>query len=125
MSWDAHLAKLTSAVKCHAGLYGQDGVQWAGQASLTLPADELKYIIAGFANPNSLFAAGPKVSGVKFMATRSDGHLIVLKHGQDGVICKKTDKTVVICKFSEADCTPAQALIATESFADYLKSIHF
>ena len=124
-AWDAHLAKLTTAIKCNAGLYDLDGTQWAGHANLSLPADEIKYIISGFANPGQLFGNGPKVNGVKYMATRADDHLIILKHGIDGVVCKKSNKTVTICKFSENNVTPAQANIATANFADYMKSIGF
>ncbi len=125
MSWDAHLAKLNAAVKCHAALHGTDGVQWAGHAQLALPADEVKYIIAGFANPNSLFASGPKVLTVKHMATRADDHLIILKHGTDGLVAVKTAKTVIFCKFSENDVTPANANIATQNFGEYMKGIGY
>ncbi len=125
MSWDAHLEKLTKAIVCKAGLYGLDGVQWAGHAQLNLAADEVKYIIGGFANPGGLFAAGPKIGGVKHMTTRADDSLIILKHGTDGLVAVKTGKAVVFCKFSENDATPAQANIATQNFGDYLKGLGF
>jgi len=125
MSWDAHLAKLTTAVKCHAAMFGHDGVQWAGHASLAPPGDEVKYLIAGFSNPNSLFGAGPKLLGEKFMTTRADDHLIIGKHGTHGFVALKTSKTIVICYFDEQYVTPANANIATQNFGDYLKGIGF
>jgi len=124
-SWEAYLTKLTSAIKCNAGLYGLDGTQWAGHANLSLPADEVKYIISGFANPGQLFASSPKVNGVKYMTMKADDNSIILKHGIDGVVCKKSKRTVTICKFSESNVTPAQANIATSNFADLMKSINF
>ena len=123
--WDTHLTKLTSAIKCNAGLYGLDGTQWGGGRTLSLSTDEVKYIISGFANPSQLFVSGPKVIGVKYMTTRADDNLIILKHGIDGVVCKKSKHTVTICKFSENNVTPAQANIATSNFADYLKSFGY
>jgi hypothetical protein len=124
-SWEAHLTKLNSAIKCSPGLFGLDGAQWAGHAKLKLPADEVKYIISGFAKSGPLFASGPKLNGVKYMTTRADDNVIILKHGTDGVVCKKTQKTVIICKFSENDVTPAQAHIATLKFADHLKTLGY
>ena len=125
-SWEAHLAsKLTNASKCSGALYGLDSVQWAGQAQVKLPADEVKYIIAGFANPGSLFAAGPKVAGTKYMTTRADDHLIVLKHGTIGAVFVKSKQAVAACLFDESKMTPAQANIATQNFSDYLKGIGF
>jgi hypothetical protein len=122
-SWDAHLAKLTSAVKCTAGMWGLDGVQWAGSLKPT-PA-EIRTITTNFAKPETFFASGPTINGEKFMTTRADGTLLMLKHGTHGVVFVKTAKTFVGCKFDEADTTPAQALVATQNFGDYLKSIGF
>lgn len=126
MSWDAHLAKLSNSVKnSHCGLFGHDGVQWAGHAALPLPAEEAKYIIGGFSNPGSLFASGPKVQGEKFMCTRGDNSLIILKHGTKGLVALKTAKCVSMCKFDESDVTPANANIAVQKFGEYLKTIGF
>jgi len=102
-----------------------DATQWAGQASLALPADEVKYVINGFANPGTLFAAGPKVHGEKHMCTRGDASLIILKHGTHGVVACKSAKCVVVCTFDEAHYTPAQANVAVQNFSDYMKSIGF
>lgn len=123
--WDAHLAKLNAAVKCRAAMYGHDGIQWAGQSQLKLPADEIKYILQGFTNPNSLFQKGPTIEGLKYMTTRADSTLIMLKHGPQGAVFAKTPKTVVACRFDESATTPANANIAVGKFVDYLATIGY
>lgn len=124
-SWETNLAKLTSAIKCRGALYGHDAVQWAGRSQVTAAVDEVKYLLAGFANPASLFATGPKVETLKYMATRADGTVIVLKLGPKGCVFVKTAKTMIGCLFEEANVTPANALIATQKFASYIKSLGF
>jgi len=102
-----------------------DGVQWAGHQSLKASADEVKYINAGFGTPANLFASGPKLLGEKYMTTRADGNLIIGKHGTHGFVAVKSAKCFVICSFDETTVTPAQANIATQNFADYMKGLGF
>ena len=123
--WDAHLAKLTSTVKVKAGIFGLDHSQWAGKSTLTLPMDELKYIILGFDKSKDILRSGVKINGTTYMATKADNKIIVLKHGRDGAVCLKTVKAVIISKFNEADATPLQVVTASENFADYLKKLGF
>ena len=123
--WDAHLAKLTSAVKVKAGIFGLDHSQWAGKSTLTLPMDELKFIIMGFDKPNDILGSGTKINGTSYKATKADKTIMVLKHGRDGAVCYKTAKAVIISKFNEADATPAQVVTATQKFADYLKGLGY
>lgn len=122
--WDAHLAQLIRKVpKGKCAMFGHDGTPWTSSSSFN--ADEMKCLFAGFANPGSLFASSLQVDGVKFMTTRADDHLIILKHQQDGVIAIKTPKTYVVCHFNESDLTPAQANLAVQAFGDYLGSLGF
>lgn len=124
-SWDAHLARLTSAIKCKAALFGPDSVQWAGLSQLAPPTAEVRYIVAGFAKPGSLFAAGPTLLAVKYMCTRADAKVILGKRGSDGFVACAGLGTVTLCKFSEADVTPAQALVATQNFVAYMASLGY
>jgi len=59
------------------------------------------------------------------MTTRADDHLIILKHGTSGAVVVKSNQAVSFCYFNESDCTPAQANIATQNFADYLKGFNY
>jgi len=123
--WEAHLAKLTSAVKVKAGIFGLDHSQWAGKATFTLPMDELKYIISGFDKPEGIKGSGAKINGTTYKATKADKSIMVLKHGNDGIVCYKTAKAVIISKFNEADTTPVKVVKATQDFADYLKKLGY
>jgi profilin len=123
--WEAHLAKLSKAVKCRPALYGQDGVQWAGHAQVKATAEEIKYLVGGFKTPSVLFASGPKIEGEKYMTTRADERVVVIKHGTHGGVFIKTAKTIVACLFDEATVTPAAALVATNDFAQYMKKLGF
>jgi profilin len=124
-SWDADLFKLTSAIKCQAGLFGLDGEQWAGQMSLRVPASEIKIILAGFAKPVAIFGSWPMLQGVKYMCTRADHTLILAKHGADGFVAMKGVQTATVCKFNEGDVTPAQAEAAVQKFVAYLAELGF
>ena len=123
--WDAHLKQLTSAVKVKAGIFGIDHSQWAGKATLTLPMDELKYIILGFDKPDNIKGSGAKINGTTYKTIKADKNLMVFKHGMDGAVCYKTAKAVIVSKFNEADATPAQVVTATQKFADYLKKLGY
>lgn len=123
--WDAHLAKLTSVVKVKAGIFGLDHSQWAGKSTLTLPMEELKYIILGFGKPNEILGSGAKINGTTYIATKADKNIMLFKHGRDGAVCFKTAKAVIISKFNEADATPEQVVTATQKFAEYLKGLGF
>jgi len=125
--WDEHLAKLQQKVpKGRPGLFGHDGVQWAGQDKLKPSAAEMAAIVKGFADPQSLFAKGVTVEGVKYMATRADATIIIGKKATKGVVFAKGVKTIVGLAFDEADgVRPADALVAVQSFVDYLKGMGF
>ncbi len=123
-SWDAHLAKLNAVINCKAGMYGLDGTQWAGLAQLNLAPVEIQYIIAGFQNPGSLFAASPKLMGTKYMTTRADNNLIILKNASNGAVFVKSKQVVTAC-FFDSKITPASANVAAQNFAEYLKNIGY
>ena len=122
-SWEAHLKQLSTKVpKSKCALYGHDSTFWAGNR---FDAAEVKYIISGFGDPKILLASGPKLDGKKYMATRADDHLIVIKQGQDGALFLKTSRSVIACKFNEADITPANANIAVQAFGEQMKTLGF
>ncbi len=128
--WDAHINQIWAApmalpAQAQAAIYDHQGTQWTTVNVPVFAAGELQYIIAGFANPGSLFAAGPKVNGVKHMATRATDDLIVLKKETNGAVFVKCKQTVVAVVFKEDHCTPAAALVAAQKFGDYLKGMGY
>lgn len=125
--WDAHLAKLQETVaKGRPALFGLDGSQWAGQDKLAPSAAEMEAILKGFSDADALHAKGVSVEGSKYIATRTDGTLIIGRKGPKGVIFAKTPKAIVALAFDELDGnTPQSALTAVQSFVEYLKGLGF
>jgi len=126
MSWDAHLTKLNTALpKARNYLFGLDnGAQWAG-VNKDVTNVQIKIILAAFTDPAAVRAQGPTLSDVKYMITTTTEDVIIGKKGTKGFIAAKSFKGCVLTTFDEADCTPAQANIATQNFRDYLKGIKF
>lgn len=122
--WDAHLAQLISKTpNARCAMFGHDGTQWT--SSSIFNTAEIKALLDGFKNPASLFPAALAIEGVKFMTTRADDNLIVLKHQQEGVVAIKTTKTCVVCHFTENNLSAAQANLFVQAFADYLERMGF
>jgi len=127
MSWDGHLAKLTSAAKVQGYLVGLDGTKWAPAAPQAgdPTKDQLAVITAAFANAGPVRASGPILGATKYMITRADDQLIIGKKGTSGFIATKSAKSMQIALFDEANITPAAANIAVQKFSDYIKGIGF
>ena len=122
--WDDHMARLTGILP-DAGLFGHDGLKWAGPATFRPETAVVKSIVAGFTDATSLRASGPTLFGKKYMITRADDKFIFGKKGPAGFGAHKTLKTVVICTFDEEKITPGNVRIAVEKFGVYLHSIGY
>jgi Profilin len=124
--WDTHLAKLKDKQKfTFSAIYGVDGTQWTSTAFGQPTKLETDYLFSGFVNPNALFANGPTLSGIKYMATKVESNLIIGKKGSLGFVAFKSDKAIILGIFNESNISLATANLNILAFGSYMKSIGF
>jgi profilin len=77
-SWQPYVDKnlVGSGFIGKAAIFGLDGSKWAITAGFNVEPAEVKAIIAGFKDPNSIRASGIKAAGAKYFTLRSDDRSI-------------------------------------------------
>ncbi|KAF9963896.1 hypothetical protein BGZ70_007116 [Mortierella alpina] len=126
MSWQTYVdSNLVGTGKvAKAAIFGLDGSLWATSADFKVGGEEVKNLIAGFADTDNIAAKGLYFEGVKFVLLRSSADSIYARQGANGVCCCKTAKAVIVGYYNEniqsGDCT-----VTVEGLADYLRNSGF
>jgi profilin len=123
MSWqdyvDVQLKGSGSVAQaCIAGL---DGNVWAKSEEFNVLPEEIKKIVAGFADKDGVQMSGVRIGGEKFIYISSDDKLMRAKMGKRGLHIVKTKQAVVVALY-EDPVQPQQCAIVVEKLADYLIS---
>ncbi|KAL6053572.1 profilin, required for normal timing of actin polymerization in response to thermal stress [Balamuthia mandrillaris] len=121
MSWqtyvDTNLVGTGAVTK--GAIFGLDGSQWAVSPGFQPSAAEVKALIAGFSDNNSVRTNGLTVAGTKYLTIRADDRSIYGKKGATGVTCVKTTKAVLVGLYDDK-IQPGQCANVVERLADYL-----
>ena len=86
--------------------------------------EEVTALATAFKDTAYVQANGFTVGGDKFFAIRADDRSIYGKLGEDGVVCVRTNQTILIAHYSKP-VTAGEAIKVTEAMADYLVSVNF
>lgn len=124
-AWDPYVVKLHQYANCkQAGIFGlSDGVQWGGQLEFNPIATEVMAVIKGFNNPAILYANGPVLKGIKYMALEASQDIITLKNGTKVIYVAHSRKAVSFCLI-EGALNP-NARTGTMNFASFMTSVGF
>merc|ERR1712141_297586 len=126
MSWQSYVDDqlLNTKMVTHAVICGHDGNIWAKSADFVVTPEELKALIAKYADTSLLAQGGITVAGKKYMYLSSTDKVIRAKKGTSGVHAVKTTQTYILCVY-EDPIVPEQAASVTEKLGDYLIQVGF
>lgn len=126
MSWQQYVDQQLLATKMvsQAVICGHDGSIWAKSEGFTPTPDELKELLAKYADTSALAQNGVKIAGTKFMYLSSSDKVVRAKKGTSGIHTIKTTKALIVCLY-EDPIVPEQAAMVTEKLGDYLISVGF
>jgi len=122
MSWQAYIdtSLVGTGTVNEAAIFSKDGKDsWAVSSGFKITPDEIKSIIAGFANADPLWAEGFRVNGEKYMLIRADENSVIGKKGKEGIIAVRTKQALIIAHHPE-DVLTQSCTNTVESLATYL-----
>jgi len=126
MSWQAYVDNLVASQRVDKAILASragDSV-WAASAGFDPSGDELSNIAKGFDEPEFLQVNGLRIQGQKYFVVKIEDRSIYGKLGEDGVVCVRTNQTILIAHYSKP-VTAGEAIKVTEAMADYLVSVNF
>merc|ERR1711936_72250 len=115
MSWQSYVDDQLISTKMikNAVIAGHDGNIWAASAGFPVSVDELKSLLARYANTDELAMNGVIVGGTKYMFLSATDRVVRAKKGTSGVHCIKTVQALIVCVY-EDPVVPEQAATVTE-----------
>eukprot|EP01123_Difflugia_compressa_P010734 TRINITY_DN3_c0_g1_i4.p1 TRINITY_DN3_c0_g1~~TRINITY_DN3_c0_g1_i4.p1 ORF type:complete len:127 (-),score=35.88 TRINITY_DN3_c0_g1_i4:130-510(-) len=121
MSWQSYVDTnlVGTGLVSVAAIAGHDGSIWANTAGFNVTADEVKKLLAGFADPGPLRASGLFINGEKYLVLKADDRSIYGKKGTGGVVTVKTAQSILVGLYNEK-IQPGQCANVVEKLADYL-----
>ncbi|KAI6243944.1 Profilin [Aphelenchoides fujianensis] len=125
--WDAYITNLidsSEGIKRGAIVGLNDGAIWArsqGDAEFKATDVELRGLINGFNDINSVPAAGADLEGVHYVVPRVEENLIFGKKGRQGFFAAKTATAILIAVFEGEAAVGSAARTAVEKLAAYLQ----
>jgi hypothetical protein len=127
MSWAPHLASHKGAGKGHIGLYGQDGVSWASTDGFPLStADAVTMATRLFHKQTSeYYSGGLTVNSKKLFCVAADEEFVRFKTGSSCCVVYKHKASFHVFIFEEEHIRLADANIACDAFASYIKALGF
>lgn len=96
-----------------------DGDIWAKSNNFDITKEEILRVIHGFDDSNSIRGSGAILEGQKYIILTATDRTITAKKGQNGAVCVKTAKTVIISIYDHT-MQPGQTASVTEKLGDYL-----
>ncbi|KAG0266293.1 hypothetical protein BG011_002701 [Mortierella polycephala] len=121
MSWQTYVdSNLVGTGKVSKGaIYGLDGSVWATSPGFNVSGDEVKKLVAAFADSKNIAANGLFIEGVKYVYLRTVGDSIYARHSSTGVNITKAKTCILVGCYGEnmqaADCNNV-----VEGLAQYL-----
>ncbi|EFA83938.1 profilin I [Heterostelium album PN500] len=122
MSWQAYVDDQligTGQIAKAAILGGSDGSTWAIKPADFLKPGEGPALVALFKSPADVFSKGITIGGVKYMGIKGDPRSIYGKKGATGIVCVKTNQSIVVGYYNEMQ-QPGNAANVVEKLGDYL-----
>ncbi len=125
---DVHLAHLRSKVGPNPklamfGLYSPS--QWAGLDSMQPPAAEVSYLLRCLSSPQTAYANGPSLLGIKYMTVRADEVYLIAQKNADALIAGRGLQQFTVCQFKQTDISTSAVLAAMAAHLDYMRSLNF
>ncbi|ORE09358.1 Profilin/allergen [Rhizopus microsporus var. microsporus] len=126
MSWQAYVdTNLVGTGKvAQAAICGLEGGVWASSSGFQLQPSEIREIMEGFKNPDSVRANGLHIGNAKYFVIRADDKAIYIKKGNEGACIAKTGKAFLIGTYND-QMQPGQCNVVVEGLADYLISVGY
>merc|ERR1711936_357345 len=126
MSWQSYVDDQLISTKMieNAVIAGHDGNIWAASAGFPVSVDELKSLLARYANTDELAMNGVIAGGTKYMFLSATDRVVRAKKGTSGVHCIKTVQALIVCVY-EDPVVPEQAATVTEKLGEYLISVGY
>lgn len=126
MSWQAYVDNLIQSQKIDKAVLASragDSI-WAQSAGFAPSSAELLAIAKGFDDPSELQTNGLRVQDKKYFVVKAEERSIYGKIEQDGLICVRTNQTILIAHYSNP-VTAGEAIKVAEAMADYLISVNY
>ncbi|KAI8640345.1 profilin [Parasitella parasitica] len=126
MSWQAYIdTNLVGSGKVsQAGIYGLDGNPWATSPGFKVSNEEVKKIIEGFSNLDSVQANGVYINSNKYFTLKCEDNYIYCKKDNTGACIVKTTQALLIGMYGEnmqaGDCNKT-----VQGLGDYLISVRY
>merc|ERR1712203_1053905 len=101
MSWQSYVDDQLISTKMikNAVIAGHDGNIWAHSAGFPVSVEELKTLLARYADTDKLAMNGVTVGGTKYMFLSATDRVVRGKKGTSGVHCIKTVQALIVCVY--------------------------
>jgi len=121
--WEGHLNKLKTEIhgRCRTGLFGLNGVKWAGSVSCL--REEVVALLAHMQDGSR--PAEVKFIGEAMKLSSLSADSFMLSKDTQRVVGAKSGKALVVVSYDTSFFDDDRAVIEAKKFAEYLKGIHF
>jgi len=126
MSWQSYVDDQLLATKAvtKAAIAGHDGTIWATSEGFAVSTEEVKVILANFAENEKLAQNGITIGGSRYIFLSSTENVIRAKKGPNGLHVMKTKQAVIVCQYEEP-VRPEQCATVTEKLGEYLITVGY
>ena len=126
MSWQSYVDDQLLATKqvTKAAIAGHDGTIWATSEGFSVSQEEVKAILANFADQEKLAQNGLTIAGSRYIFLSSTENVIRAKKGPNGLHVMKTKQAVIVCQYEEP-VRPEQCATVTEKLGEYLITVGY
>ncbi|KAJ3444365.1 profilin [Anaeramoeba flamelloides] len=119
MSWQEYLNNnlVNTGTVSSACILSLTGEMYASSEDFSLSSGEGHKLVQAFEDYTTILATGFYVSEQKFMVSRAEQNMILGRAGEKGIICIKTNQTIVVGIYNE---NTLEALKSVKKLAGYL-----
>jgi len=123
VGWEGHLDKLKAEIpgRCRTGLFGLNGVRWAGSASCS--REEVAALLAHMQDGSR--PAEAKFIGEAMKVASINADSFTLSKDTQRVVGAKSGKSLVTVSYDTSFFDDDRAVLEAKKFAEYLKRTNF